>query len=60
MNIYLNIFKAFYQTQNENFIKKFKIEECLNNTPSGYYLDNSDEIYKKCFETCKYCYGKGD
>ena len=40
MNIYLNIFKAFYQTQNENFIKKFKIEECLNIILSNFQKYN--------------------
>ena len=34
--------------------------ECLDNTPKGYYLDFTDEIYKKCFNTCKYCHEEGD
>ena len=34
--------------------------ECLGKTPQGYYLDLKDEIYKKCFEKCKFCYGYGN
>ena len=34
--------------------------ECLGKTPQGYYLDLSDELYKKCFENCKFCYGQGN
>ena len=35
---------------------------CVEKIPSfGYYLDtNDDNIYKKCYETCKYCHGKGN
>ena len=32
--------------------------DCFNNTPEGYYLDNS--LYKKCYKGCKYCYGEGN
>ena len=39
---------------------KINSTECLNNTPKGYYLDMNDNIYKKCYENCNYCYGKGD
>ena len=28
---------------------------CYNTTPDGYYLDNDNYIYKKCFETCNKC-----
>ena len=31
--------------------------ECLDNTPEGYYFDAADELYKKCFEDCKFCNG---
>ena len=30
---------------------------CKEGTPIGYYLD--DEIYKKCYEKCNYCYDEG-
>ena len=33
---------------------------CKDETPIGYYLDPADEIYKKCYEKCKYCYGEGN
>ena len=31
---------------------------CLKEKPEGYYLDSSR--YKKCFDTCKNCYGYGN
>ena len=31
---------------------------CLDKKPEGYYLYNNIE-YKKCFETCSICDGKG-
>ena len=34
--------------------------ECLNKTPEGYYFDYKEEIYKKCYEKCKFCYGEGN
>ena len=33
---------------------------CLDNKPEGYYLDNKDLNYKKCFDKCKNCYGYGN
>ena len=33
---------------------------CYDKTPEGYYLDENNEIFKNCFETCKYCKGEGD
>ena len=32
--------------------------ECLDGKPAGFYLDINDGIYKKCFENCKFCYGR--
>ena len=34
--------------------------ECLDKTPQGYYLDSYDQIYKTCFENCKFCNGPGN
>ena len=34
--------------------------ECYDKTPEGYYLDIENKVYKKCFETCKFCDGKGN
>ena len=31
---------------------------CLSYKPEGYYLNSS--VYKKCYETCKNCYGYGN
>jgi len=36
------------------------ISECFDEIPENYYLDIYKKVYKKCFETCKYCYGDGD
>ena len=36
------------------------ITECFDETPQGYYLDINAQIYKKCYEYCKYCYGEGN
>ena len=34
---------------------------CVEKIPEdGFYLDNDDNIYKQCYETCKNCYGKGN
>ena len=33
---------------------------CLDTNPEGYYLDSEDSSCKKCFATCKYCYGYGN
>ena len=33
---------------------------CYNETPEGYYLDSENQIFKKCFDTCKKCYNEGN
>ena len=33
---------------------------CVNIIPDNYYLDNADDIYKKCYPTCKKCSQLGD
>ena len=33
---------------------------CYNEIDDGYYLDIEDEIYKKCYESCKTCNIKGN
>ena len=40
-------------------LEKYSIE-CSDGKPIGYYLDPIDEIYKKCFTNCKFCYGEGN
>ena len=52
--------------KNENILENkisTKIDdkiECYDKTPEGYYLDLNNKQYKKCFETCKFCDGKGN
>ena len=62
-----NIYK--YEYNNKCFMKcpidtylLIKAEEyfCYNNTPEGYYLDLEKKMYRKCYETCKECYGEGN
>ena len=36
------------------------ISDCSDETLQGYYLDINAQIYKKCYEYCKYCYGEGN
>mgnify|MGYP002627217034 CR=1 FL=1 len=37
-----------------------KLKICYNLTPEGYYLNITKKIYKKCYNTCKTCYGEGN
>ena len=52
---------GYYQKYDElNNINNFI--DCYKN-PEGYYLDtnnNNEPIYKLCYETCKFCYIKGN
>ena len=34
--------------------------ECSNGKPLGYFLDLNDNIYKRCFDNCNFCYGEGN
>ena len=49
---------GFYRMENDND----QIENYFNcyKEPKGYYLDNSDSLYKKCYDTCETCQIKGD
>ena len=39
----------------------FTCIDCEDGKPIGFYLDpNNDGVYKKCFETCKFCNGPGN
>ena len=33
---------------------------CSNDVPDNYYLDENDNIYKKCFSKCKKCSKSGN
>ena len=51
---------------NENYYPKqndpSNIGEYINcyKSPTGYYLDESDSLYKKCYDSCETCEIKGD
>ena len=49
-----NLYPKEEEIQNFNLENKI---ECYNE-PEGYYLDNN--LYKKCYETCKKCTTKGN
>ena len=40
--------KTYLIENNEDYL-------CLNQTPIGYYFDSENEIYKKCYKSCKEC-----
>ena len=41
------------------YFKEDKLNDiCYDNTPIGYYFENS--TYKKCYETCSTCFAGGD
>ena len=42
------------------YCEYFNYYYCHYHDPEGYYLDIDDGIYKKCYETCKFCNGKGN
>ena len=52
-----------------NNLKEFYLKEedkdktgninCYNSSVEGYYLEKDEKMYKKCFEKCKNCNGKG-
>ena len=44
----------------DNFYKKVNTNSCYNETPSGYYLDFGEFIFKKCHKTCSECFGPLD
>ena len=33
---------------------------CIDTVPENYYLDNNDNIYKECYNTCKKCSQSGN
>ena len=48
----------FYKMENDNFT----IQNYFNcyKEPKGYYLDENDSLYKKCYDTCETCIIKGN
>jgi hypothetical protein len=55
-SIYLNVYPKNIKEaifQNGNNI-------CLEEVPENFYLDNNDNIYKECYNTCKTCDKSGN
>ena len=48
---------SYYQIYNDP-LNKNQFINCYNN-PKGYYLDNDDNLYKKCYQSCELCDKKG-
>ena len=46
----------YYQKEDDNSIINF---ECFDSEPLGYYFDEMNSIYKKCYKTCKKCSERG-
>ena len=44
----------------DNKCKYFYKDKDLCPKIEGYYIDEKDGKYKKCFKNCKYCYGPGN
>ena len=62
-----NIYNYIYEYKNKCYKKcpdnTFSIENeyiCYDQNPEGFYLDTSNDIYKKCFNLCKYCNSQGN
>ena len=34
--------------------------QCSDGKPIGYYFDSNEQIYLKCYDSCKLCYGEGN
>ena len=54
-NIENNYYHIFNDSGNINSFVK-----CFNEIPEGYFLDNSNKVYKKCYKRCKKCKDLGD
>ena len=48
-----------YYTKNDDIAYDKNYKKCYKDPPN-YYLDEEDKIYKRCFHSCEYCYGKGE
>ena len=54
-NIEYNYYPIFNDSGNFNSFVK-----CFNEIPEGYFFDDDNIVYKKCFDTCKRCNDLGD
>ena len=34
--------------------------KCSDGKPIGYYFDSNEQIYLRCYDSCKFCYGEGN
>ena len=51
-----NINEGFYKKIDDSLNTEDQVE-CYDILPENYFLD--DNIYKRCYPTCKYCSGEG-
>ena len=54
-----NIESNYYHIFNDSG-NPYSFVKCFNEIPEGYFLDNNNKYYKKCFEKCKSCNELGD
>ena len=50
--------KCYYKCPKRTLVNDFICEKKsidINNIPQGYYYDSKDELYKKCYYSCKSC-----
>ena len=50
--------KVYFQKEDDTLNNN--IMECLSGEQEGYFFEETNKIYKKCYKTCKFCEGPGD
>ena len=58
LDLCISCLKPYYPKYNDTTNKKSFVK-CYKN-PKGYYYDNEEEIYKKCYHSCEECDNKGN
>ena len=52
--------KHYYYPKYQDNNNHYPFIECYDYKPEGYFLDNIENIYKPCYNTCKSCDKSGD
>ena len=51
---------CYHECPNNTYVRIDKPSECFDPTPSGFYLDLNQSMFKKCFSNCSECFGAGN
>ena len=51
---------CYHECPEDTYITEDAHNICYETNPNGYYLDIGANMYKSCYQSCKYCYGPGD